>query len=189
MERRAVQKTRVTAEAFDHFIGLPENRDRLFELVGGEIVEVVSNNYASELGILIGSLILMFVRQHGLGRVTGADGGYRVSGERYIPDAAFISLAKQPKPSRAAYNPLPPDLAVEVLSPGNEPGEMRIKIVNYLNAGTVVWLVDPDKVQIEVYAPNEPVKVLKLDDTLDGGAVLPGFSLPLREIFTVEDVE
>jgi Uma2 family endonuclease len=178
----AVQTKRATVEEFDQFVQLPENADRLFEYVGGEIIEVVSNNYSSEIAARILIEIGIFVKNKNMGRVTGADGGYMVSGERYIPDTAFISREKQPEPSHEAYNPTPPDLAVEVLSPSNDLSDIRIKLVNYLNAGTVVWLVDPDKKQVEVYAPGQ-AKKLGLNDTLDGGDVLPGFTLPVKAIF------
>jgi Uma2 family endonuclease len=178
----AVQTKRATVEEFDQFVQLPENADRLFEYVGGEIIEVVSNNYSSEIAARILIEIGIFVKNKNMGRVTGADGGYMVSGERYIPDVAFISREKQPEPSHEAYNPTPPDLAVEVLSPSNDLSDIRIKLVNYLNAGTVVWIVDPDKKQVEVYASGQ-AKKLGLNDTLDGGAVLPGFTLPVKEIF------
>jgi Uma2 family endonuclease len=177
----AVQTKRATVEEFDQFVQLPENADRLFEYVGGEITEVVSNNYSSEIAARILIEIGIFVKNKNMGRVTGADGGYMVSGERYIPDVAFISREKQPEPSHEAYNPTPPDLAVEVLSPSNDLSDIRIKLVNYLNAGTVVWIVDPDKKQVEVYASGQ-AKKLGLNDTLDGGAVLPGFTLPVKEI-------
>lgn len=178
----AVQTRRMTVEEFDQFIQQPENADRLFEYVGGEIIEVVSSNYSSEVAARVLIEIGIFVKNKDLGRVTGADGGYIVSGERYIPDVAFISKEKQPEPSHEAYNPTPPDLAVEVLSPSNDPGGIRIKLVNYLRAGTVVWLVDPDKKEVEVYASGQ-AKKLGLDGTLDGGDVLPGFTLPVKAIF------
>lgn len=177
------QPALITTDAFDEFIARPENSDRLFELIHGEIVEVVSNGESSEIGMLIGGFLTVFVRQHKLGRVTGADGGYMVSGERYIPDAAYISKARQPQASRAAYNPLAPDLAVEVLSPSNDPSDMRIKVVNYLRAGCVVWLVDPAQQHIEVYVPEQSPLVLTISDTLDGGTLLPGFTLAVSEIF------
>jgi Uma2 family endonuclease len=176
----------VTAETFDEFIARPENRERHFELIGGEIVEVVSNGDSSYFGILLGSFITLWVKQNKLGYTTGADGGYMVVGERYIPDAAYISKQRQAKRSRAAYNPLAPDLALEVLSPSNTATEMRIKVVNYLRAGTVVWVLDPDLKQIEVYAPGQPPKVLGIDDVLEGGDVLPGFTVPLKDLFDEE---
>lgn len=178
---------RYTLEEFDKFISLPENRDRSFEFIGGEIVEVVSNSYSSTIAMLIGGAVSVFVRQNKLGRVSGADGGYMVMGEKYIPDAAFISYARQPKQSYEAYNPLPPDLAIEVLSPSNDEWEMRVKIANYLQSGTVVWLADPDRQRMEVYAPGQPVQKLGIDDVLDGGTVLPGFKLPVRDIFPQDE--
>src|SRR5690349_21483398 len=123
-----VQTARMSLEEFEQFIALPENAERSFELVGGEIVEVVSNSESSEIGGLFVTALNNFVRPRGLGRVTPADGGYMISGEPYIPDAAFISKEKQPKRLRVAYNPVPPDLAVEVLSPSSTPAQMRIKI-------------------------------------------------------------
>lgn len=178
-----IREKAMTVEEFEVFALLPENADRLLEFVGGRIVEVVSDNLASETGMSFGVFVSAFVKQHRLGRVTGADGGYWVAGERYIPDVAFISKARQPTRVRAAYNPLAPDLAVEVLSPTNNAEDMRIKIANYLSAGTVVWLADPDVPRIEVYVPGQPVKILGMDDVLDGGEVLPGFSVAVRDLF------
>lgn len=152
----AVQ-SKYTVEEFDRLAALPENADKLLEYVGGEIVEVVSNNYSSLIGLRIGARLLLFVEEQGLGFVTGADGGYRVLGERYIPDVAFVSKEKQPAPSHDAYNRNPPDLAVEILSPSNDPEDVRIKLVNYLRAGTTVWIVTPDKKRVEVYVPGQAV--------------------------------
>ena len=128
-------------------------------------------------------MLLVFVREHDLGRVTGADGGYVVSGGRYIPDVAFISKEKQPEPSHEAYNPNPPDLAIEVLSPSDDPADTRIKVVNYLRAGTSVWVVDPDKKRVEVYMSDELADFVGLDGVLDGGDMLPGFRLAVKDIF------
>lgn len=179
----AVQERRYTVEEFDEFVELPENADRLFEYVGGEVVEVVSNNYSSEIAAIILAALVGFTRANGLGRVTGADGGYMVAGERYIPDAAFISKARQPEPSHAAYNPNPPDLAVEVLSPSNDLHGMRVKIVNYLYAGATVWVVDLARKRVEVYRPGQSPEIVGVNGTLSGDVVLPGFTLPVKEIF------
>jgi Uma2 family endonuclease len=179
-------QVKVTPEDFDRFIALPENADRDYEHIGGMIAEVVSNNYSSLLAAIILAELMTYVRKHKLGWVTGADGGYQVSGEKYIPDVAFISVARQPQPSRDAYNPLAPDLAVEVLSPGNDDARMRIKVVNYLRAGATVWVVNPDLKTVEVYVPGQPPVVKMILETLDGGALIPGFSLAVKELFNVE---
>lgn len=180
-----VQAKTMTVEEFDRFALLPENADRLLEYIGGEVVEVVSNNYVSVVAMIIGARLATFVYEHGLGLVTGANGGYCVSGERYIPKAAYISITRQPESSHDAYNPNAPDLAVEVISPSNTGKEIRIKVANYLSAGTMMWVVDPDAKQVEVYVPGQPVRTLTVKDTLDGGDLLPGFTLAVKTIFPV----
>lgn len=178
----AVQ-THLTVAEFDKLVERPENADKRLEFIGGEVIEVVTNNYASKIAARILSKISVYVEEKDLGDVTGADGGYRVSGERYIPDAAFISRRKQPEPSHETYNPNPPDLAVEVVSPTDQPKDITDKVANYLAAGCVVWVVYPDKQQSKVYEPGQPVKTLGINDTLDGGNVLPGFKLAVKDIF------
>lgn len=174
----------VTAAEFDRQVALPENLHRNLELIAGEIVEkVVSNPRSSSIAAWILGKLAVYVEAHDLGHVTGADGGYVVSGERYIPDAAFIAKARQPVLPDATYNPLAPDLALEVLSPANTDEEMRVKIVNYLAAGTVVWVVDPGK-RVEVHRPGQPVQILGPQDTLDGGEMLPGFTLSVQQILS-----
>jgi Uma2 family endonuclease len=162
---------------------LPENAERLFELIGGEVIEVVSNGKSSAIGAYICGVIAVFVRQHKLGFVTGADGGYYIGDERYIPDCGFVSKKRQAKPTEAAYNPIPPDLAVEVLSPSNTPDDMAIKVDNYLRAGVVVWVVNPDAQRVTVHRPDAPPKTYGINDTLDGGAMLPGFALSVKDTF------
>src|SRR5262245_4518170 len=102
----AVQKIGMPDSEFDQFVALPENADRSFELIGGEIVEVVSNGVSSELGAYICGLLAVFARQNKLGYVTGADGGYVIGTQRYIPDCAFMSTTRQSKPTTEAYNAL-----------------------------------------------------------------------------------
>src|SRR5258708_23262705 len=121
-----------------------------------------------------------------LGYVTGADGGYKVSGEDYIPDVGFISKAKQPKRSHDTWNQQPPDLAVEVVSPTDRAKDIADKVANYLLADTLLWYVYPNDQQVKVYMPRQPVKTLGLKDVLDGGHMLPGFTLELKDIFPSE---
>jgi Uma2 family endonuclease len=179
----AVQSKPMTVEEFDRFVALPENAERLFEYIGGEVVQVVSNNYSSLVAAQVLIAIGIYLKQHPIGYLTGEAGGYVVAGERYMPDVGFIAKARQPEPSRAAYNPNPPDLAVEVLSPTDSPDHVRVKVGNYLAAGTVVWVIDPERKLVEVYAPGQPVRKVGVDGVLDGGEVLPGFTLAVKDIF------
>ncbi len=177
----------MTVEEFDEFVLRPENVDRDFEFIGGEIYEVVSNPLSSHLATRAVGFLFVYLSQNNIGRLTGADGGYIVSGERYIPDAAFISYKKQPELSYTdGYNPNPPDLAIEVLSPSNDDEKMRIIIANYLAAGTRVWVFDPEAQVVEDYIPGWPVKVLSVKGELDGGDSLPGFKLAVKDIFAAK---
>lgn len=179
MERQAL-----SAKDFDKWVNLPENVGQNYEFIAGEIIAVVSNPNSSKLGITIGRLIGNFVDEHDLGHVTGADGGYQVGDERYIPDVAYISYKRMPElMSEEGYVIAAPDLAVEVLSPNDTTSQVAIKLGNYLAAGTTLWIVDPQKEEISVYVPNESVKTFKKTDTLDGGKVLQGFKLPMQKLF------
>jgi Uma2 family endonuclease len=143
----------------------------------------VSNSYCSIMSGIIIRLLGAFVDQHKLGWVTTPDGGYMVGGERYIPDAAFISIAKYPKAPRETYIAQPPDLAVEIISPTDNEADLRAKLVNYVRAGTTVWVVNPDQQFVQVFPPDQAPKVVDINGTIDGGNVLPGFTLAVKDIF------
>src|SRR5262245_14237609 len=112
-------KTYVSIEEFDRFVELPENADKLFEYIGGEIVEVPSNPYAYKISSLFIIEFGIYLRTNEIGHVTGEAGGYMVAGEKYAPDAAFISYDRQPQLAQSGYNPNAPDLAVEVDFPSS----------------------------------------------------------------------
>lgn len=179
----AVQSRRITAEKFDAFVQLPENADTLYEFVGGEIVAVPSNPYSSEIAARVLVELGIFLKGKTLGHLTGEAGGYMVSGERYAPDVAFIRRDRQPELVKTGYNPNPPDLAVEVFSPTDSEGRLSIKISNYLAAGVVVWVVYPEEQEIVIHRPGIPARILTAVDTLDGGDVLPGFTMAVRDVF------
>jgi Uma2 family endonuclease len=180
-----VSTTRVTTEEFDAYVRLPENAEKLFEYIGGEIVEVPSNPYASKVSSRFITYFGIYLLRNDIGHLTGEAGGYVVSGEKYAPDVAFITYIKQPELAHSGYNPNPPDLAVEVDYPSSAESQrnLMIKVGNYLAAGTVVWCVYPEVKQVHVFVPMLPVKVFDINGVLDGGDVLPGFELPIRDIF------
>ncbi len=102
------QTRRMTLEAFERFAELPENAERHFEYIGGEVIEVVSNQRSSQIAARMLIHIGMYVISEKLGVMTGADGGYAVAGGRYIPDIAFVSKPRQSEPSERVYGPIPP---------------------------------------------------------------------------------
>jgi Uma2 family endonuclease len=179
------QERTYTVEEFEEFVLLPENADKLFEFIGGEIVEVPSNLHSSIIAQRIAGEIYIYLKQNDIGYLSGESGSYQVFGERYAPDVAFLSYVKQQEVSNKGYNPNPPDLAVEVMSSErkSESEQMMIKVVNYLAAGTIVWIVRPEKKTAEVYQPGKPVITLHEKDALDGGNILPGLSIKLSDIF------
>ncbi len=178
-----VQTHYTTVEDYLRFIALPENDDRRFEYIEGEIVEVVSNSYCSLVAVRVVGEMFAYVKRTDLGSILGADGGFQVGEDRYIPDVSFISKKRQPTPPHDTFIPNPPDLAVEVLSPTDRPRTIRAKIHNYTAAGTVIWMIDPETKTVEVYTPGQALRTLHLNDTLDGGDVLPGFTLAVRDVF------
>ena len=121
----------------------------------------------------------------------GADGMLRLSpGLVRIPDLSFICGARLARHRRARVPilPLAPDLAVEVLSDGNTRGEMERKVSEYFGAGCrLVWLVDPRTRTVAVYTSAANVSTVTEKQTLTGGDLLPGFRLPLRNLFGLID--
>lgn len=180
----ALEKQKVYTDAeFEAFIRLLENADKRFEFVDGEIIEVPSNPYSSEIAALIIYALLAFVRPRGLGRVTGEGAGYIVAGQKLAPGVAYVSSVRQAQLVREGYNPIAPDLAVEVVLPSDKQPEIRRKLALYAQAGVLVWLVYPEQKRVEVYAPDQPVEIRHVGDTLSGGDILPGFILPVCDIF------
>ncbi len=162
-------------------------RKRLCELIDGVLVEKAMGIRESLLAMVLGGLINNFVRPRNLGFVTGADGAMRFfPGLVLIPDVAFTAWDRLPD-RRVPTDPLPdlvPDLAVEVLSQGNTPKEMARKRELYLRAGVrLIWIIDPATRTARVDSTPDRSETLDASGTLDGGDVLPGFTLTLGELF------
>jgi Uma2 family endonuclease len=112
------------------------------------------------------------------------------SGLVRIPDVAFVAWDRLPG-RRMPVEPIPdlaPNLVVEVLSESNTAREMARKRREYFTAGVqVVWLIDLNARTVEVFAADDQSTVFDERQTLDGGSALPGFSLPLRDLFAELD--
>ena len=172
-------------------VELHERHDRLCELIDGTLVEKTMGWQEAELAIVIARLLGNFVAANRLGKVFGPDGMFRFEPEQIrIPDVAFVSrqrfAARAPKPG--AFWELGCDLAVEVISPSNTRREMERKLNDYFAAGVgIVWLVYLNPREVVVYTtPNNSV-TLRGDELLEGGSVLPGFSVPVAQLFAELD--
>ena len=170
-----------------------ENENKLrtasYELVEGTLVEKPMGIEESELAMLIGHYLLTFILPRKLGIVTGEAGMMRtIAPQVRAPDVAFLSRARFPggKRPRGAIAPVAPDLAVEVLSKSNTKAEIARKLREYFASGTrLAWIVDPKTRSVRVHtAPTASTRLdLKSGGVLDGGDVLPGFRLPLADLF------
>jgi Uma2 family endonuclease len=168
-------------------LDLIDHADRICELFDGVLVEKTMGYMESLLAGAIVELLRRFVRKRKLGIVLPPDGTLEIlPGQVRIPDVCFIRWDRFPG-GKLPKTPIPavaPDLAVEVLSDSNTEGEMRRKLQDYFTAGVrLVWYVDPRTRTASVYTSPEQCTVFDENGVLTGGNVLPGFELPLQELF------
>jgi len=157
-----------------------------FELIEGELFEVSPGRRRHGIVQLrIASRLLQYVEAHNLGIVTTEEGFLLQKNPDTVlgPNVAFTSitsLAAEPE----LWSDVPPDLVVEVMSPSNNPSDIERKVRVYLDAGVrVVWIANPANKRVVVYEPGKEPVTLANDESLDGGEVLPGFTLSLTSIF------
>lgn len=164
-----------------------DRTNRICELIDGVLVEKVMGYPESRLALWIGHLVQHFLDAHDLGSLAGPDGTMRLMPKLVrIPDLSFVRWEKLPS-REALEEPIPdlvPDLAIEVLSKGNTRAEMNRKLREYLLAGVVlVWFVNPRTRTISVHTTPDQHVVLTEDEVLDGGTVLPGLRISVKQIF------
>jgi Uma2 family endonuclease len=172
-------------------IEIQEREGRLCELVEGVLLAKAVGYAESQLAIFLAGLLNDFVIPRNLGIVTGTDGTVELMADLVrIPDAAFTRWDRFPGRRRpdAPVPRLAPNLAVEVLCRSNTPGEMAAKRQDHFTAGVeVVWEIDPRARTVVVYTSVTDSRTLTAADTLNGDPVLPGFTLPLQELFAELD--
>jgi Uma2 family endonuclease len=161
--------------------------DTLYELVDGTLVEKAIGYRESEIACELIRQLGNHITDADLGILTGADGTMKLmKGLVRVPDVAFVawdSLPNRERP-RTPVPDLGPDLAVEVLSESNTPGEMSRKPKEYFLSGAkCVWFFDPDPATVRVFSSPDEVVTLTAADTLTGDPVLPGFRLRLGPFF------
>ncbi len=172
---------------------MPDNNS--LELVDGQIVEKDVSAESSEVELLIGSRIVIFLLQHPVAKVYPATLGYRCFTDDpdkvRKPDASVIRLERLNKleNQNPGYMPIAPDLAIEVISPNDLAYEIDEKVVEYHNAGfPLVWVADPKARTITVHPLNGRPAIFTGDDEMTAEAALPGFRCKVRDFFPVTTV-
>ena len=171
----------------DDVVRFNDHEDRLYELVDGILVEKTVGLVESLIAITISTLINNFVRPRGLGQVAGDGGTLQLDINLVrIPDVSFISWDRLPggEVPQESVPLLVPDLAVEVISRGNTRKEMDEKLQEYFEKGVrLVWYVRPRSRVVDIYTGTDHFARLTASMRLDGGEVLPGFSVQVGELF------
>lgn len=185
-----VQEKLYTAEDLWELSHRPENDSKRFELSEGILIEMSpAGGKHGGIALDLGSFVRSHVKEHNLGYTTAAETGYILfknpNGKDTVraPDVGFVAAARLPEGLPDGYIPFAPDLAIEVVSPGDSADEIEEKVNEYLRYGTrLVWVFYPKTKTVVAHTPTS-MKRLDINGTLDGGDVLPGFRLAVREVF------
>lgn len=163
-----------------------EHEDRLFELVDGTLIEKTMGSYESHIAIKILAALSVYLEQRPLGILLGADGQLKIRPDTIrVPDASFISNDRLLKSDFGQQNiaSMSPNLAVEVISPGNSRKEMDEKLKEYFATGSEeVWYVYPKTRELHQFTSPSAPRVWQGAATVTT-TLLPGLELKLAEIF------
>ena len=171
----------------DNLFALPDDGFR-YELVKGVLRKMPPAGFDHGIRTMdLAGPLDRYVKRNNLGKIAAAETGFQIAWNPdtvRAPDIAFVRQDRLPAPGQRGYFRGAPDLAVEVVSPGDSPRKVDEKVADWLNAGTpLVWVVRPRNRTVTVYRSLTDLTVLTEDDTLDGGAAVPGFRCSVREIF------
>lgn len=175
----------VTAE---ELLRMPDDGFR-YELVRGELRKMAPASHEHGMvGMRFGWRLAQYVETNNLGVVDGAETGFRIASDPdtvRAPDVSFIRRDRIEAVGKVeGYWPGAPDLVVEVISPGDTYTEVEEKVFDWLEAGTrMVIVMNPRKRTVTVYRSLTDIVVLTENDTLDGGDVVPGWSVKVRDLF------
>lgn len=179
----------ITAREFETLTQATENRERLLELVQGEVVEKMPTEEHGKLAALIAHFLLAFILPRGIKAHVGVEVRHESPDDPHNSRLPVVSLRMSDAPPVASGAVAQmPDLAVEIQSPTDRPHQMRQKALYYLQKGSQrVWLIYPQARQVEVCtledSGNLAIQTVEPDGTLTGGALLPDFRLDVRAVF------
>lgn len=182
----------MTAEEFYDWANQPDNANKWFELVRGEVIELPAPRKAH--GVVCGNVSWAlggYVRQRRKGYVTTNDSGVLLERDPDTvrgPDVAVYEDARTFEELHPKYGEVPPLLAVEVLSPDDRADRITRKVTDYLRTGVaMVWLVDPAARTVTVYSSDSGPRLLGEGDELTAGDALPGFRCRVADFFLLPE--
>lgn len=178
-----------TILTFDQYMALIEAGYENIELSKGRLIYMSPvSEWHGDVGALITFYLIQYAQLHG-GRASIETGVILSAVEKIVrgPDVMFTTKERL-TPSLPTFTATVPDLAVEVVSPNDTRSEVSEKVDEYLRYGVrLVWVVEPKERKITVYSADGSVTDVKNGQVLDGGDVLPGFGVPVDQIFSVTD--
>ena len=183
MSTAVATETRYTPE---DLLAMPDGKS--YELVNGQLVERKMGAESSWVGTRLCSRLDRFCEEHDRGTVWGADNGYQcfphAPGLVRRPDVSFVKKGRLPGDiAPDGWVKIPPDLAVEVVSPNDSAEDLQEKLDDYRKAGVLlIWVIYPKARMVNVLRLDGPPRELREDDELSGEDIIPGFRCPLREI-------
>ena len=174
----AVHRKPITAEEF------LENDFEGYEYVKGELVSMAPPSMEhGEISINVIRHLDSHVHAHQLGRLYTAETTFQLEDRFVKPDVAFVSTARLPE-NRRKGSPIPPDLAIEIVSPTDKHYDVTEKALAYLKAGTrLVWVIEPVAKTVMVYRSETDFTLFTSEDTLTGEEVVEGFTCPVAQLF------
>lgn len=190
MNTTTTTKKLMTAEEFYDWVHQPEQADKWFELVRGEVIELPPPiKPHGVVCIRVSYLLTAYADQRGFGYVTCNDTGVLLQRDPDTvrgPDVALYEDANTFAELHPKYGEVPPRLAVEVLSPNDRANKVLRKINDYLRCGVgMVWVIDPEIRSVTVHQPGQPQIELTENQELTGADVLPGFSCRVADFFAL----
>lgn len=160
-----------------------------YDLIRGELIRTspAHTKHGAYASRIVGRLQL-YVDEHDAGEVYTAEAGFILARDPDVllaPDVAFVRRHRlPPENEQTGFFELAPDIAVEVVSPSDRLRDVSDKVMEYLEGGvSLVWVVEPGRKLVTTYKPDRTSKILTVDDELDGGDVLPGFRMPVADVF------
>jgi Uma2 family endonuclease len=168
---------------------LARDEHHRFELLDGKLVARIMGAESSEVGTNVSAELRAWAQRTNAGRIYSADCGYRCFPDKpdrvRFPDVSFVSRGRLPDGrSPKGWFRIPPDLAVEVISPNELADDMESKRVEFLDAGTAMyWILFPETRTLHIHRPNVPPLILRVSDEVRDLEELPGFACKVSRLF------